>query len=156
MSTQSGRRIFPSYDFGRDADRAVAVRAAWIAQGGVVRLEGAKADSRSEIVRWTDREIAAASATVVLVGSHTRYSDWVNYEIRRSEKAGKGLLGVDVSGIRDQFGHQSTCDGALPVGYPFHSWIADQGERNLAQWVDQAVQCRGRLATAGRSQAFTR
>ncbi|MDE0444237.1 MAG: TIR domain-containing protein [Gammaproteobacteria bacterium] len=148
MSVQSLRRIFLSYDYRRDAHRAVAVRAAWIAQGGVVHLETAKANSKSDIARWIDREIADASVTVVLVGSHTRHSKWVEYEIRQSELTGKGLIGVDVSGIRDQFGDRSTCDGELPIGYPFYNWIADNGERNLTQWVDQAVRSCGRLAGA--------
>lgn len=153
MAAQSLRRIFLSYDYRRDAHRAAAVRAAWIAQGGVVHLETAKANNKSDIAQWIDREIADASVTVVLVGSHTRHSKWVEYEIRQSELTGKGLIGVDVSGIRDQFGDRSTCDGALPVGYPFYNWIADDGERNLTRWVDQAVRSCGGLAGAGSSNA---
>lgn len=153
MSSQSLRRIFLSYDYRRDVHRAAAVRAAWIAQGGVVHLETTKANSKSDIAQWIDREIANASVTVVLVGSHTRHRKWVEYEIRQSELTGKGLIGVDVSGIRDQFGDRSTCDGHLPVGYPFYNWIADNGERNLTQWVDQAVRSSDRLACAGASNA---
>ena len=149
MSTQPSRRIFLSYDYVRDVHRAATVGASWIAQGGVVRLENTKVNNNSEIVQWIDRGIDRASVTVVLVGSHTRQSKWVEYEIRRSELTGKGLLGVDVSGIRDQFGCKSACEGVLPVGYPFYNWIADDGERNLAQWVDQAIRARSRLANAG-------
>lgn len=153
MLAQCSRRIFLSYDYRRDAHRAAAVRAAWIAQGGVVHLETAKANRKSDIAQWIDRGIADASVTVVLVGSHTRHSKWVEYEIRQSELKGKGLLSVDVSGIRDQFGDRSTCEGELPVGYPFYNWITDDGERNLARWVDQAVRSCGRLAGAGSSNA---
>ena len=148
MSAQPSRRIFLSYDYVRDAHRAATVGASWIAQGGLVRLENTKVNNNSEIVQWIDRGIAKASVTVVLVGSHTRQSKWVEYEIRRSEQTGKGLLGVDVSGIRDQFGCRSDCEGVLPVGYPFYNWIADEGERNLVQWVDHAVRARRRLVNA--------
>ena len=76
--------IFLSYDFGRDAHRAFAVKSAWLAQGGVVHLESSKADTETEIKRWIDNRIESASVTVVLVGSRTHRSRWVEYEIRQT------------------------------------------------------------------------
>lgn len=132
------REIFLSYDFGRDAHRAATVGSAWLAQGGVVHLESTKAADETEIKRWIDNRIESASATVVLVGSPTHRSRWVEYEIRQTERSGKPLLGVDVSGIRDGSGNTTTCGAKLPIGYPFYDWVADQGEKNLAEWVRHA------------------
>ena len=135
-----GPRVFLSYEFSHDADRAAIVRAAWSAQGGVVETESVDPRDESSIKRWIDSAIAAASVTVVLAGSHTRGSKWVDYEIRRTEALGNGLLGVDVSGIADRFGRTSESSARLPAGYPFHDWVADDGECNMRSWVDRAAE----------------
>lgn len=131
-------RIFLSYEFAHDADRAAVVRAAWSAQGGVVETESVDPCDDSSIRRWIDLAVAAASVTVVLVGSHTGASRWVDYEIGLTKALGNGLLGVDVSGIADRFGRTSTCTERLPVGYPFYDWVGDVGVRNMRSWVDRA------------------
>ena len=132
-------RVFLSYEFSHDADRAAVVRAAWLALGGVVETESADPRDESSIKRWIDSAIEAASVTVVLAGSHTRGSRWVDYEIRRTERLGNGLLGVDVSGVADRFGRTSECRARLPAGYSFYDWVADDGERNMRSWVDRAA-----------------
>ena len=64
----------------------------------------------------------------------------MDYEIRRTEALGNGLLGVDVSGIADRFGRTSECSVRLPAGYPFYDWVVDDGERNMRSWVDRAAE----------------
>lgn len=132
-------RIFLSYEFAHDADRAAVVRAVWLAQGGVLETEAVDPCDDSSIRKWIDVAIATASVTVVLVGSHTGASRWVNYEIGLTKALGNGLLGVDVSGIADRFGRTSTCTERLPAGYPFYDWVRDGGVRDMRSWVDRAL-----------------
>ena len=51
------------------------------------------------------RSLEGTSVTVVLVGSHTCSSQYVQYEIQQSEARGNGLLGIDVSKIKDLNGN---------------------------------------------------
>lgn len=145
-------KIFLSFEFDHDAHRARTVQAVLSAHGGTIDLEQAKARNDSEVKKWVDAGIAEASVTVVLVGSHTRQSKWVEYEIRRSKAVGNGLLGIDVSKIPDRFGRTSECPCRFPVGYPFYDWIADDGERNVPVWIALAAEKAG-VVSAGLVEA---
>ena len=57
---------------------------------------------------------------VVLVGEKTCNSRWVKYEIRKSIERGKGLLGIDISKIKDLQGNTSERCGQIPEGYKFY------------------------------------
>ena len=138
-------RTFLSHEFAHDADRAAIVRDAWSAHGGFVETESVDLREESLIKRWIDQAMDRVSVTVVLAGSHTGVSRWVDYEIRLAKALGKGLLGVDVSGIEDRFGRAGACAGRLPAGYPFYDWVVDDGARNLRAWVT----CAAESASAG-------
>lgn len=138
-SALSAPKVFLSYEFAHDAERAEIVRALWASQGGVVEPETVDPKDESSIRRWIDGAIAAASVTVVLAGSHTRESKWVDYEIRLTRALGNGLLAIDVSGIADSFGRTSKCRVRLPPGCPLYDWVDQDGERNMRSWVDRAA-----------------
>lgn len=138
--TQGAARVFLSYEFAHDAERAEIVRSVWLAQGGAVETESVDPQDESSIRRWIDRAIAAASVTVVLAGSYTRTSKWVDYEIRRTGVLGNGLLAIDVSGIADGFGRTSECRVRLPAGCPLYDWVVEDGERNMRSWVERAAE----------------
>ena len=131
--------VFLSYEFRHDAMKAEAVRSTWLAQGGTATLESVRAETDSEVKLWIDRHIARAAATVVLVGRFTASSRWVMYEIQRSKSLGKGLLGVDVSGIL--VGPDPGVCSPMPMlaGYALYDWVRDGGEHNLASWVAKAI-----------------
>ena len=88
-------------------------------------------------MKWT-------SVTVVLVGSHTCQSQWVKYEIELSEERGNGLLGIDISKIKDFDGFTSSRCGVLPKGYPFYLWKCHNGRENIGQWIELAAKAAGR------------
>jgi len=54
-----------------------------------------------------DSQLEGTSVTVVLVGEKTCNSRWVKYEIRKSIERGNGLLGIDISKIKDLQGNTS-------------------------------------------------
>jgi hypothetical protein len=96
------------------------------------------------IQRWIDEQLNGTSVTVVLVAASTCNSRWVKYEIENSRARGNGLLGVDISQIKDFNGQTTYCCGQIPQGYAFYHWGYNQGHQNLGSWIAQAAKQAGR------------
>lgn len=133
------QRVFLSYEYQHDAARAKAVRSARLAQGGKATLESVQGQSAVDVKGWIGRQLDRAAVTIVLVGLHTASSSWVKYEIQQTKKLGKGLLAIDVTGM-----HEGQATGRCPLvptlaGYALYDWIKDDGARNLASWVSEAI-----------------
>ena len=131
--------IFLSYEFDGDARIADAVRSVWLARGGRVTLESAKASSDREIKQWIDQALGNAAVTVVLVGQNTASSRWVNYEIQHSKSLGKGLLGIDIRGMSEGAVNGPASPIPMLSGYPVYDWVKDDGEAKLGLWVSEAI-----------------
>ena len=144
--------VFLSYEYGHDAARAASIRLAWLAHGGTATLESAKAGGDRDIKRWIDGQLESAAVTIVLLGSHTAFSKWVAYEVQRSKALGKGLLGIDVSGMQVSQAGDRCPPMPMLAGYSVYDWVKDDGERNLGCWVSDAVSlaCQQSSARASR------
>ena len=139
------RRVFFSFKY-KDVSRAMVVRNSWVTQGresaGFVdkaEFERIKKRGDPAIRNWIDKQLEGTSVTVVLVGAMTCTSRWVKYEIDQSKKRGNGLLGVDISKIKDLQGNTSDRCGRIPAGYPFYLWNKDDGYKNLGNWIERAA-----------------
>jgi hypothetical protein len=144
------RRVFFSFKY-EDVSRAMVVRNSWVIQGreaagfiDAAAFESLKRQGDAAIKRWIDDQLTGTSVTVVLVGGLTCSSRWVKYEVEQSKYLGHGLLGVDISKIRDLRGGTSDCCGQLPNGYPFYKWNNDNGYQNLGTWFESAAKAAGR------------
>ncbi len=144
------RRTFFSFKY-EDVGRAMVVRNSWVTQQREARGFSDKAEFERlrrlgdrSIQSWIDSQLNGTSVTVVLVGSETCDSRWVAYEIQQSIARGNGLLGLDISKIKDFDGATSQRCGKLPAGYPFHLWNSDDGYRNLGNWIEDAARAAGR------------
>ena len=144
------RHVFFSFKY-KDVSRAMVVRNSWVTQGNVAAgfidaadFEKIKRQGDAFIKRWIDNQLQGTSVTVVLVGQHTCSSRWVRYEIDQSIERGNGLLGIDISKIKDLQGHTSERCGKVPKGYPFYLWNRDNGYDNLGDWIEEAADQAGR------------
>ena len=145
------RRVFFSFEYEHDVSRAMVVRNSWVTQGkeaaGFVDaavFEEVKRGGDAAIKRWIREQLNGTSVTVVLVGSHTCGSRYVQYEIDQSKARGNGLLGIDVSKIKDLSGSTSTRCGVIPEGFPFYLWNRDEGYSNMGAWIEKAARDAGR------------
>ena len=145
------RRVFFSFKYKSDVSRAMVVRKSWVTQereaAGFVDaadFEKIKKQGDPAIQRWIDNQLKGTSVTAVLVGSKTCTSRWVKYEIEKSEHEGKGLLGIDISKIRDLNKDTSDSCGKMPKGYPFYLWNNDDGYANMGDWIEKAAKAAGR------------
>jgi hypothetical protein len=144
------RRVFFSFKY-EDVSRAMVVRNSWVTQGkeaagfiDAAEFEKVKKKGDPAIKAWVDGQLQRTSVTVVLVGALTCTSRWVNYEIEASKARGNGLLGIDISKIKDFSGATTERCGQLPVGYDFFLWFKDEGSKNLSIWIEAAARAAGR------------
>lgn len=144
------RRTFFSFKY-EDVGRAMVVRNSWVTREREARgfvdaadFEKIRKQGDAAIRAWIDGQLNGTSVTVVLVGAQTCSSRWVKYEIDQSIARGNGLLGVDISKIKDFGGLTSERCGKLPTGYPFYLWNKDDGYTNLGKWVESAAKAAGK------------
>jgi hypothetical protein len=145
-----GRKTFFSFKY-EDVSRAMVVRNSWVAQGkeaaGFIDsadFEEVKRKGDTAIKNWIDKQLEGTSVTVVLVGEKTCNSRWVKYEIQKSIEKGNGLLGIDVSQIKDLQSNTSNRCGKIPLKYNFYLWDSDKGYENMGDWIEQAARDVGR------------
>ena len=145
------RRVFFSFEYAHDVSRAMVVRNSWVTQGRVAAgfvdaaaFEEIKKGGDAAIKRWITDQLHGTSVTVVLVGSHTCDSQYVQYEIDHSKAKGNGLLGIDVSKIEDLNKNTSERCGQIPEGYDFYCWNRDDGYHNMGDWIEKAAKDAGR------------
>jgi hypothetical protein len=144
------RSVFFSFKY-EDVSRAMVVRNSWVTQGkkaaGFIDkadFEKVKRQGDTAIKNWIDKQLEGTSVTVVLVGEKTCKSRWVKYEIEKSIERGNGLLGIDVSKIKDLQKNTSARCGQLPKGYKFYLWNSEKGYENLGDWIEKAAKDAGK------------
>ncbi len=145
------RRVFFSFKYKQDVSRAMVVRNSWVTQGreaagfiDAAGFEDLKRQGEAAIKKWIDNQLEGTSVTVVLVGEKTCSSRWVRYEITKSKEIGNGLLGIDISHIKDLQGNTSETCGEIPEGYSFYLWNKDNGYENMGDWIEKAASEAGR------------
>ena len=129
----------------------MVVRNSWVTQGkeaaGFIDkadFEEVKKKGDAAIKSWIDAQLKGTSVTVVLVGAETCDSRWVKYEIKKSIEIGNGLLGIDVSKIKDLNGKTSERCGQIPKGFDFYLWNTGDGYKNMGVWIEKAAKAVGR------------
>ena len=139
------RRAFFSFKY-KDVSRAMVVRNSWVTQGkeaagfiDAAEFEEVKRKGDAAIKNWIDNQLEGTSVTVVLVGEKTCSSRWVKYEIKKSIEISNGLLGIDVSKIKDFQGNTSERCGKIPKDYKFYLWNNDEGYKNMGDWIEKAA-----------------
>lgn len=144
------RRVFFSFKY-QDISRAMVVRNSWVTQGkesagfiDAADFEKLEKEGDDAIRAWIDAQLKGTSVTVVLVGEKTCGSKWVKYEIEQSKELGHGLLGIDVSKIKDLQGNVSNRCGEIPSGYKFYLWNSDDGYSNMGEWIEAAATAAGK------------
>lgn len=141
------RKVFFSFHYARDAWRVAQVRNSNVITNlekspfyDKAEWESIKRNGDQAVKNWIDKQLAGTSVTVVLIGKETASRKWVKYEIQKSIELGKGLLGVHISGIKDQNGDTDTLGAnPLPSEYPVYKWNASNGAANLGRWIENAA-----------------
>lgn len=151
------RKVFFSFHYARDVRRIVQIRNSWVVRPGdeaqpfYDKAEFEKAKARAGgIEKWIEEQLKGTSVTVVLFGADTFSRPWVKHEILRSHELKKGMIAIDICGVKDP---QSGVDvqGRNPLEHwkvdstPFTSlyktyhWVRDDGYKNMPAWIEEAA-----------------
>jgi hypothetical protein len=120
--------------------------------------ESVQRQSKAAIERWIDEQMKRKSAVVVLVGSQTASSEWVDYEIRKAWQDKRPLVGIRIHGLKnlngqtssrgpDPFANVRFPNGSTLASYvPLHDPIGSDSQAvynsiatNLDSWIAGAV-----------------
>lgn len=139
------RKVFFSFHYERDIWRTNVVRNSGIVEGTAAAgfhdaslWEEAKKKGDAEVKKLIDKGLVGTSVTVVLIGAETASRKFVDYEIDQSIARGNGLLGIYISGIKDQNGITDV-QGPAPsrlvkAGASCYTWNRDK----FGEWVEAA------------------
>lgn len=143
-------RVFFSFDYDHDLDRAIVVRDRCLASGcevtGFIEADEAKqllSTGEESQQAWVASQLQWTSVTVVLVGAYTCDSGWVRLGVELSEERGNAMVGIDVSKIKDSLGMTTERCGRIPHGHPFFLWNRERGKENIRHWIDAAAKSIG-------------
>jgi len=100
------RQVFYSFHYKPDSWRASQIRNIGVVKGNCLvsdnKWEKITKGGYKEIKRWIDNQMKYRSCTVVLVGSKTANRKWINYEIIKSWKDNKGVVGIRIHGLKNK------------------------------------------------------
>jgi hypothetical protein len=156
------RRVFFSFHYERDVQRAGVVRNHWVTKDGAedagfidkASWESIERDGDQAVKNWINAQLKGTSVTVVLIGPQTSGREWVRYELQESYARGNGLFGVYIHNIKDWDKKTDSAGDAYfgPLGKDgngnavyfasvanTYDWINDDGYANFSNWVEQAA-----------------
>lgn len=114
------RQVFYSFHYKPDCWRASQVRNIGAIEGNRPApdndWETITRGGDDAIKKWIKDQMKYRSCTVVLVGENTANRKWINYEIVESWKAGMGVVGINIHGLKNQDGYIAN-QGYNPFDY---------------------------------------
>lgn len=164
------RQVFFSFHYDEDIWRVNQIRHVGVTRDweslpfmDAASWEAVKRRGEAAVTSWIDRQLEGTGVTVVLIGSQTARRKYVNYEIQESHNQGKGLLGIYIHQLKNQFGQTAT-KGSNPLAnvtiqenglygpykmplsdiYPTYDWQWDNGYQNIGRWIEEAAKKAGR------------
>lgn len=160
------RRVFFSFHYDRDVRRVVQVRNSWVvrakgeAQPFYDKAEFEEAKKRAGgIEKWIEEQMKNTSVTAVLYGAQTYDREWVRHELKRSHELKKGILAIDIHGVKDpqhgadvqgknplDYWHITQNGAEVPLSrlYRSYNWVRDDGFNNISTWIETAAKAVGR------------
>jgi hypothetical protein len=160
------RRVFYSFHYKPDVWRTSQIRNAGIVDGSRTvtdnEWETVTRGGDAAIERWIVDQMSGKSCVVVLIGAETARRKWIEYEIKKAWEEGKGVVGIQVHNLKDDYGRQAS-KGANPFDafnidgvslsrivksyeppYTDSKSVYAHIVNNIEAWVDEAVAIRGR------------
>lgn len=139
------RQVFYSFHYQNDSWRASQVRNIGVVEGNSPassnEWEEVKRKGDSAIQAWINNNMNYRSCVIVLIGNETSSRKWINYEIEKAWKDGKGIVGIYIHGLKNSSGQQSSKGNNPLQGFCIdktfnyiakHSLPADNNEINLS------------------------
>lgn len=105
------RKVFFSFHYKPDGWRAGMVRNIGTIEGNSPITdndwETIKKGGDEAIKKWIRNQIKGKDCTIVLIGTNTAGRKWIDFEIVESWKAGLGIVGIHIHGLKNKDGYIS-------------------------------------------------
>ena len=105
------RRVFYSFHYAPDSQRAARVRSIGMIDGNRPATdndwEAVWRGGDAAIKKWIAGQMHGRSCTVVLVGLNTANREWINHEIVESWNNRMGIVGIHIHGLKNLNGQVS-------------------------------------------------
>lgn len=156
------RQIFYSFHFDNDVMRVQQVRNMGVVEGNEPvapnTWEQVKGRGDPAVEKWIDDNMKYKSCVICLIGTDTHKRPWVDYEIKKVWKDGKGLLGIHIHNLvcprngksakgKNPFDTINFTKGGqkvVPACYdPSANDSYNDIGRNLSKWVEAAIKQQG-------------
>jgi hypothetical protein len=167
MFRAMARRVFFSFHYERDVQRASVVRNHWVTKANAedagyvdkAAWQEIEKGGKEAVKKWINEQLKGTSVTAVLIGPETSNREWVRYELQQSYQRGNGILGVHIHNIPGWDKKTDTSGDALfgPLGKDAsgndvyfasvastYDWVNDDGYNNFAKWVEAAAKKAGK------------
>lgn len=99
------RQVFYSFHYKADYWRTSTVRSMGAIEGNKPApdndWETIKKSGENAIKEWIKEQMKYRSCTIVLVGAETAGRKWIKHEIIESWKAGMGVVGIYIHGLKN-------------------------------------------------------
>ncbi|MEG0750129.1 MAG: TIR domain-containing protein [Carnobacterium sp.] len=151
-------RVFFSFHYENDFSRAVMVKNNWTLkkneESGFIKqaeFESIKRDGENSIKRWIDKQLANTTVTVVLIGSETLDSQYVQYEIKQSYLRNNAIIAIKIGKIKNLSQQVSLSQSAVKIVGKTnqgellwfdeildreYDYIKDDGFNKLENWIE--------------------
>ncbi|MBO0412535.1 TIR domain-containing protein [Enterococcus hulanensis] len=152
------KRVFFSFYYENDLSRALVVKNNWALkeneESGFINkaeFERIKRDGEDSIRRWIDKQLAGTSVTVVLIGSETLDSKYVQYEIEQSYERGNAIMALKIGKVKNLSQKTSISQSVVKIvgkrknGELLwfdeiidgeYDYIKNDGYNNLEKWIE--------------------
>jgi hypothetical protein len=160
------RQVFYSFHYKPDCSRAALIRSIGVIEGNRPASdndwETVTKSGDDGIKKWIDSQLNGRSCTIVLIGENTAGRKWIKYEIEKSWKEKKGLLGIHIHQLKDFDSKQAskgrnpfedfslsqeklsnivkTYDSPYPDSKMTYGYISD----NISKWIEEAIEIRNK------------
>lgn len=160
------RKVFFSFHFTRDSHRVSQIRNCNVISQHFEKTpfldwaewQSIERNGSQAIRNWIDKNMTGAGVVVVCYGFETSKRPWVKYELEKAHRDGRGILAVDMNGMKSLMG-QVDSPGVNPLyiaydekgqalinynKYRTYHWINHDGRNNIDNWIETAARLGGR------------
>ncbi|MDT2738019.1 TIR domain-containing protein [Enterococcus pseudoavium] len=155
------KRVFFSFDYENDLSRALVVKKNWTLKENEesgftskAEFERMKRDGDDVVERWIDKQLSGTAVTVVLIGSETLDSKYVQYEIEKSYERGNAIIAVKIGKVKNLSQQTSLSQSVVKIAGKKrdgellwfdeiidgeYDYIKNDGYNNLENWLEEVA-----------------
>lgn len=158
------RKVFLSFHYKPDSWRVSQIKSIGKIEGAPLlssnSWEEVKRGGDNAVEKWISDNMKGRSCLIVLIGEKTANRKWINYEIKKAWREGKGVLGIYIHKLQDRDKNQankgknpfdafkvngklmSTIVKSYDSSYSSSQYVYSDIQENIDNWIEEAIAIR--------------